>query len=196
MKINKLQKNKGFTLVELLVATLIFTMVAVVSMGALLTTFDSAKNARALRFAMDNVNFAVESMTRSIRMGTNYVCARAGEPIDMTGDPDKTADCENGGTFIAFIPQKAEEKGLRVGYKQTTRETDGTRTLQRCSGSSECVDIVAPDVNIDELNFIVKGSSPTDQIQASVYIIIKGNVMVKGEPTSFSIQTMASQRNF
>jgi prepilin-type N-terminal cleavage/methylation domain-containing protein len=195
MKINNLQKNKGFTLVELLVATLIFTMVAVVSMGALLTTFDSAKNARALRFAMDNVNFAVESMTRSIRMGTNYVCVRGEEGIRMVENPDETADCENGGTFIAFIPQKTEEKGLRVGYKQTTRE-DGTLTLQRCSGGDECVDIVAPDVNIEELNFVVKGSSPTDQRQASVYITIKGNVMVKGEPTSFSIQTMASQRNF
>lgn len=196
MKKNKLNLNKGFTLVELLVATLIFTMVAVVSMGALLTTFGSAKNSRALRFAMDNVNFAIESMTRSIRMGTNYICVEGGDDIQMIDNPDQTKDCERG-TFLAFIPQKPEEKGLRVGYKISKRNDEkGTLSLQRCIGKEGCVDIVAPDVNIEQLNFSVKGSDPSDQIQAGVYISIKGSVLVEGVPTSFSIQTMASQRNF
>ena len=38
--------------------------------------------------------------------------------------------------------------------------------------------------------------NPDDKTQPSVYIIMEGTVMVKGVPTSFAIQTLASQRNF
>jgi prepilin-type N-terminal cleavage/methylation domain-containing protein len=195
MKIKNQQKNKGFTLVELMVATFIFTAIMLASMGALLVTINSARQARALRTSMDNINFAMESMTRSIRMGTNYVCA---EEIDMVNNPTLTVDCPEGGTAMAFIPQKPDPKLFRVGYKLTKR-LDGseTYTLERGDGATNTwVEIVAPEVNIEKLNFFVNGSDPQDQVQASVYIIIKGEITIKGVSTGFAIQTMASQRNF
>ena len=185
----------GFTLVELMVATSIFVVIMLASMGSLFTLLNASKSARALRFAMDNVNFAMESMSRSIRMGTNYYCGS----YHATGFPDETADCSGGNTAIGFIPQPytGYTAGYRVGYKLMPRgDPANTYTLQRCFGTDGCIDIVSPDVDVQRLKFIVNGSNPTDGIQASVYIIMKGTVKVKGVSTSFSLQTMASQRNF
>jgi len=57
--------------------------------------------------------------------------------------------------------------------------------------------MVSSDVNIERLKFFVKGAeNPSENTQPSVYIIMKGTVKVKGVPTSFAVQTLASQRNF
>lgn len=193
-------KDRGFTLIELMVATSIFVIIMLASMGALFTLLDAAKSSRALRTAMDNVNFAMESMTRSIRMGTNYYCVTEGARM-----PDESIVSEgghncfpDGGTLIAFIsqPQTGETEGSLAGYK--IANTGDYRTIQKCTSnnSSDCVSIISSDVNIDTLKFFVKGSAVDDKIQASVYIIMKGTVTTKNGPVSFSLQTMASQRNF
>jgi prepilin-type N-terminal cleavage/methylation domain-containing protein len=197
MKIKKQQKNKifnlkknhnGFTLIELMVATSIFVIVMLLSMSSLLVLINESKNSRTLRSAIDNVNFSMESITRSIRMGKNYYCGGT-----MAVGVDATNDCPSGETFISFIPQGGVS---RVGYRLTTLNINGVSqgTIEKCDTSS-CVPIVSPDVNIEKLKFFVKGSA-FDNTQASVYIIIKGTVLVKSLPTSFSLQTMASQRNF
>lgn len=191
MKKEKQQKNNGgFTLVELMVASSIFAMIMLVSIGALLTTFGTAKNSRALRIAMDNVNFAMESMTRSIRTGTDYTCIEQGGSVNISGDDVEPLDCPNGGILIAFTPQQGSPFS-RVAYQLSDN------TLKRYDNLTPTgVPIVSSDVEIEQLNFIVNGSPRDDNIQASVYIIMKGTVTVKGNPISFAIQTMASQRNF
>ncbi|MBK5215264.1 MAG: type II secretion system protein [Candidatus Pacebacteria bacterium] len=184
--------NKGFTLVELMVATSIFVVIMLASMGSLFTLLDASKTSRALRFAMDNVNFAMESMTRSIRMGTNYYCVLAEDTVNLSNLTDvKDCTSTSPGTLIAFRPQDPTATN-KIAYK---RSASGT-SIERCGEGNVCVPIVSPDVRIDELKFIVNGSTPNDTKQASVYIIMKGSVLVKGIPSSFSIQTLASQRNF
>lgn len=191
MKTIKDKNNNGFTLIELMVSISIFSIIMLTAIGSFLVTVNLAKNARALRFAMDNVNFAMESMTRSIRMGTNYYCAISSGPVYMDENLG-VQDCPGGGTFIAFIPQKTNSY---VAYKQT-EVSSGFWTLEKCDSSGVCVPTVSSDVNVKKINFIVKGSDFNDEIQPSVHIIMQGDVMVKGEPVSFTIQTMASQRNF
>jgi hypothetical protein len=96
--------------------------------------------------------------------------------------------------MLAFKPQDTTATN-KVVYK-LSRAPDGTFYIARCGEGNACVSIISPMVNIEKLKFFVDGSSPNDNKQASVYIIIKGTVAVKGVPTSFAIQTMASQRNF
>ena len=194
MKLINIKNNKGFTLIELMVATSIFVVIMLGSMSSLFILLDAGKNSRALRFAMDNVNFAMESMTSAIRMGTNYYCVDTLNGISMDSHLEDSMDCLGGETFMAFVPQQTTSS--RVGYRLTSRNDEGdTHTLQRCD-INDCVDIVSPDVNIEQLKFYVRGSSDSDNTQASVYIVVKGSVIVKEVPVSFSIQTLASQRNF
>lgn len=184
------KNNKGFSLIELIVALGIFTSIVTVLLGALIVTMNSAKQSRALRTAMDNVNFAMESMSRSIRMGTNYYCVQ-----DVGGVPsnigEKTQECDKG-IFISFIPQGENSSSSRVGYGLI--KENGEPVLSRCIDES-CVAIVSPDITIESLRFVVKNQN-TNERQASVYIMMKGVAHVKGSPIPFALQTMASQRNF
>ena len=193
------QQKTGFTLIEIMVATSIFMVVMLIAVGSLVVSSDSAKKAKKLRNTVDNVNFVMDSMTQAIRMGTNYTCVvRANSStsvsMDSTLGPN---DCLLGdaGNFIAFIPAK-ESSSVRVGY-QSSKRADGTSSLQRCDSTSNpiCVDIISPDVDLQVLKFFVKGSSPADEIQPSVYIVMKGVIKIGNESTPFALQTMASERS-
>jgi len=199
MNIN-LQKRKnnntGFTLVEIMVATSVFMVIMLIAMGALITSSDTAKKAQALRSAMDNVNFAMESMTRSLRMGSNYYCMKVGESVYLPFATDVYNDCDfnsEGGGAVIFT-QAEDPTPRNAAYALAPRNDPGnTYVLQKCNVS--CVDLVSSNVDIQKLTFYVMGSYPDDKIQPSVYIVMKGTILVKGEPNSFAIQTMVSQRS-
>jgi type II secretory pathway pseudopilin PulG len=205
MKYFHYKKNKGFTLIEMMVATSIFIIIMIMAMGALLVSSNAAKQGEALHTAMDNVNFAMDSMSRSLRIGTHYYCVQNGSlGVNLTTGtsglfPLTGSDCAMGGgspgSAVAFVPASSTDipPGTAVAYEKNQR-ADGTYTLQRCTISG-CIDLVASNVNVQNLEFFVTGSSPTDTIQPSVYILMQGVVTVKGVPTSFAIQTMASQRS-
>lgn len=67
MNFNRFQKNKGFTLIEMLVSIALFSIVLTIVIGSIFTIVDSNKKARSLSTVMNNLNFAVESMTRDIK---------------------------------------------------------------------------------------------------------------------------------
>ena len=197
MKFYNKQKNKasisssqdGFTLIELMIATTLFTIIMVMGVGSLVVSSNSAKKSQKLRTAVDNVNFAMESMTRELRMGTYYSCDTADSP-----DINSLSDCN--GNVIAFKPQQVGVPPSRVFYGLQQRVTDGTYTLRRCENSiSNCADIVSSDVVIETLKFFVKGANLTDKIQPNVRILLTGSVTIKGEKTNFSLQTLAAQRS-
>ena len=194
MILDTLKKNSGFTLIELMVATTLFTFIMLMGVGSLIVSSNSAKASQKLRTAVDNVNFAMESMTRELRTGTYYECEVNSVNLSNT---NTVADCLSGGNIIAFIPQQVPSSPLRVAYELNPRG-DGTNSLQRCeyiNSATNCADVVSTDVNIQSLTFYVRGSSLTDGIQPSVKILVKGVVTLKGVDTPFILQSMASQRS-
>lgn len=194
---NIIPKSNGFTLVEIMVATSIFMMIMLVALGALITSSDAAKKAQSMRSAMDNVNFAMESIVRSLRSGTDYTCVNSSS---FTLPASATADCpigSLGGIAVIFKPAKHLDADTAYVLKD---RANGTKVLQRCFYSSinvttSCLDIVSPDVDINQLSFFVNGSDLADKVQPSVYILIKGSVIFKGESNTFAIQTNVSQRS-
>jgi prepilin-type N-terminal cleavage/methylation domain-containing protein len=182
------QKNNGFTLVELMVASTLFTIIMMMGVGSLVVSSNSSKSSQKLRTAVDNVSFAMESMTRELRTGTLYFCTNG-------GDIGITQDCVNG-NIIIFTPQQTPGAPARVFYKLHDREEDTTFSLQRCENTdANCVDVVSGEVDIQILKFYVTGSSTGDFIQPSIKIIIKGVVTIKGVGNPFTLQTMVSQRS-
>lgn len=199
MILNKKQENKGFTLIELMIATSLFTIIMLMGVGSLVVSSNSSKASQKLRITVDNVNFAMENMTRELRMGTVYECAI--DSVNLAA-PNPT-DCLLGstpGNIIAFNPQQTSGAPDRVSYQLRPRgDTPVTNSLERCEylNSLSCSDIVSPDVDITTLKFYVKGSQFDDNIQPSVEILIKGVVNIKNKNIfkSFTLQTMTSQRS-
>ena len=198
MIFNKKQRNKGFTLIELMIATSLFTIVMLMGVGSLVVSSNASKASQKLRITVDNVNFAMESMTRELRMGTSYECKT--DFVNLAAS--NPTDCPLGttpGNIIAFNPQQTPGAPLRISYQLRPRnDGSGTSTLERCEiNVTPCSEIVSPDVDIQTLKFFVKGSQFNDTIQPSVEILIKGVVNIKNKNMfkSFTLQTMTSQRS-
>ena len=194
---NIIKKNNGFTLIELMISTTLFTIVMMMGVGSLVVSSNFAKAAQKLRVTVDNVNFAMESMTRELRTGTFYYCLATGGG-SLIGTPIKDCNANTGGpgNVIIFTPQQAL---TRAAYQIGPLRSDGvTHGLQKCETSKGCSDIVSKDVDIKTLKFYVTGSDlPATGllVQPSVEIIIKGIVTVKGVATPFALQSMAAQRS-
>ena len=69
--INPKNNKSGFTLVELMVSVSLFVIVMTISMGSILSVFNANRKAKNIRNVMDNINFTLEGMTRTIRFGSN-----------------------------------------------------------------------------------------------------------------------------
>lgn len=79
--------NKGFTLIEIIVAVGVFAVVMTVSLGAFLNLIDIQGKAESFRKINGNLNYAMEAMTRDIRAGYGYSSCGSGcfSFIDSTG---------------------------------------------------------------------------------------------------------------
>src|SRR3989338_687085 len=87
--------KKGFTLIELMTALSIFIIVMTISMGSIIGIFDANRKSRSLKTVLNNLNLAVESMSREMRFGKNYHCG--------SGTVTDPQDCPAGDTLISFL---------------------------------------------------------------------------------------------
>ncbi len=179
----KQPNQSGFTLIEIMVALTIFSVVMVISMGSILAVFDANKKSQSLRAVMDNLNFTMEGMTRTIRFGTNYHCGSA-------GDTSSPVDCPSGDTYLTV---KAADTS-KVTYKLVNG-----RIIRSINGGSDYF-LTSPDVTIQNLSFRVFGSQPyssgTDLFQPQVIIVLSGYAGNLNSQSSFFLQTTVSQMQF
>ncbi len=183
--------QKGFTLVELLVSVALFLVVMMVSVGTLLSLADANRKAQTIKTVMDNLNFAMDSMARNLRTGTDYGCGAGG-------------DCPGGGTLVTFV----SDEGCSVAYSFVAPVAATPGKIQRritggdpgCPNDPAAVDLTAVSVNVTAMRFWVSGSAPksapgSDTEQPSVTIAIRGITNIDPNlDTSFNVQTTVTQR--
>jgi prepilin-type N-terminal cleavage/methylation domain-containing protein len=193
MKKNNLQNNKGFTLVEMMVSVAIFSIVVMIALGAILTILDANRKARTLTEVMNNLNFSVEMITRSLKTGV---------------EPGYDGD----GTRILYVNAIVlEESGFereRTRYR-LVEEDDGSDGLkgriEHCAdlnysnmgcATNEWSPITSELIDIDSFEVIVVGGgNNNDLIQPRTQIVVSGTVKVSEKiSSSFSLQTSVSQR--
>ncbi len=193
-------ETRGFTLVELMVSISLFAVIMTISMGSIIGVFDTNKKSQSLRAVMDNLNFTLEVMTRTIRFGTNYHCN-----ADV-GTPTATRDCSisdtvtlNGSTsqFVSSSLAITNSEGVLVVYRLS-----GGR-ISRTVGSEPAYFLTSPDVTITNLSFRVIGTDKfsvnQDISQPQVIITVGGYAGSSIKPSSqssFTLQTSVSQRLF
>ena len=159
-------KKNGFTLIEIIVAIGIFTAVITMALATFLNISNIQRKAGALRAINDNLNFAVEMMSREIRTGKNY-CA---------------SSCI--GSSFNFTNSQNESVIYRMVSNSIERSSDGGASFLR---------LTSPEIDIDNLEFIVP--SPAVSPQPRVTIILNGSVSdPKIGELKLNIQTTISQR--
>ncbi|MCK4386988.1 MAG: type II secretion system protein [Candidatus Pacebacteria bacterium] len=184
-------KNKyltGFTLVEMITALAIFSVVMLVAMGALLSVLNANKQTQATQTAVNNLSLAMEMMSREIRTGYSYHCGSVGVFT-------QTQDCPTGENFIAFEPYNGNSafSGDQVIFK-----LENNQIKESTDGGSSFLSLTSPELVVENLRFCVVGSDITDDLQPKVLLTVygyvdKGSVGDKGK-SYFNLQTTVSQR--
>lgn len=148
-------------------------------MGSILEVFEANRKSESLKTVLDNLNFAIESMSREIRFGQNYHCSSA-SPLTSP------LNCSNpgGNNVLSFLSSDG---------RQITYLLNGTR-IQKSTDSINYIDVTAPEVTITGLSFYVLGAG-TDTRQPKVILQVRGFAGTKTSTrTDFILETMVSQR--
>ena len=181
-------QTKGFTLIEVMVSVTIFSMVMIVATGAVFAVVNANKKTHSIKSVMTNLNFALDSMIRDIRVGSTYSCNDLGNCTDGNGTKfsfTANRDVNNDGyPNVASPSPDIVEYSVVSGRIQRVITSNGTYTSF----------ITAPEVVIDNLVFYVTGSGPGNG-QAKVLISIRGYSGVGQTQSNFNIQTTISQRS-
>jgi prepilin-type N-terminal cleavage/methylation domain-containing protein len=210
MKINNSpQMNRGFTLIEIMVSLALFTVVAVIAVGAFLKIIDANEQSQSLQTAMNNTSFALESMVREMRVGSNYYCFNASNPNPVPGSLSGTTGCAFGqytDPGIAFISSiKSQDKTCNLIHAYIlSPSTSATPNILEKAEQTSCNDTVSAnnfipltssDLNIQSFGIKVDGGNGT-HTQPKVFMMLKAFAgPTQRERTYFTVQTTASQRS-
>jgi prepilin-type N-terminal cleavage/methylation domain-containing protein len=180
-------RGKGFTLIEMLVSVAIFSVVMVIALGALLAMAESDRKAQTLKSIINNLNFSLDAMTRSMRTGLNYHCDIGVGTVTATRDCAGTA-----ATSIAFLASDGQTVRYCRGNGSTC-STTGTAILVS-KGAAAFAPITASEVLITNLQFYVTGAESAE-LQPHVVMLLSGNVLVgEFQNSTFDLQTSVTQR--
>lgn len=192
--------NRGFTIIEMMVAVALFAIVMIIAVGALLSLVTANRKAQALQSVINNLNTTVDSMVRQIREGSNYHCD------DGTGSVATISDCPNGKIRFAFerLGGDTSDSSDQMVYQFVdvasqcgAGYTGGCIMRSANSGApGTWAPVTAPEVAITSMTFYVVGTTPRDTAQPKAVVVIKGvagggNIKIT---TTFHIQSTAVQR--
>lgn len=169
-------KKQGFSLIEVIVSLGLFAVVMTIALGALFMVIAANRHAKAIKLVVNNVNIAVEGMTRELRVGSEYCAVSSGSCNSSSG----------GSSQIYFTTDKGESALYRLDT--------GTDSIKRQIGSGPFFDLTGSDVDITDLKFYIQGTNTGDGIQPFVTVVVRGEIQVGDVVDDFQLQTTISQR--
>ncbi len=178
------ETKRGYSLLELIVSLGLFSVVMLIVLAAYVNLISIDRQARASNQLSSSLSFAIETMVRSIRTGTDYAC---------NANPS-VPNCSSGGGSISFN----DSDGVYTEYRIVANET-GTNSIAYCTDAClSFVSVTDPRINIETMSFYVQGvgtDSTNADIQPHVTVSISGTMETeRGAASRFSIQTGATQR--
>lgn len=204
-KIQKETRTAGFTLIEVLVSLSIFTIVVTISVSVLLVLIDASSRAQNSQSIITNLSFALDSMTREIRTGSDYYCDNYSSELPVDGVA--TRDCETGGTTLSIteggqsLTGNTTNDSRRIAYRLNTGQLE--RRLGDGDGIgdsnelSDWISVTSDAIDIETLEFYVTGSTRglADEETPTVTVYLSGVIGDDDKTrTPFNIQTTIAQR--
>lgn len=188
MKFYSKKSTSGFTLIEVLVSMSIFSIVMLVATGAVFSVIEANRKSHSLKSVMTNLNFALESMMRDIRVGTRYSCNGGGDCAISPGNQFlyKANRDVDGDSFYSAL-----DSNDQIEYRLTSG-----RIEKRIYGTNPSTyPITAEEITITDLKFYVIGTGSGDGKQPKVVFTIAGYSGTGNSKSDFNIQTTVSQRS-
>ncbi|MEK7579593.1 MAG: prepilin-type N-terminal cleavage/methylation domain-containing protein [Patescibacteria group bacterium] len=162
-----MKRNKGFTLIELIVSIFLFSILVFVAGGSFVGALATQRRALNMKKVEENGRFIIELMAREIRVAN---------PINTSN-----STCP-GPSVLSFQHPVNGAIEYSVSNNQIQRRVGGVNTI-----------ISNPDVMVSRLNFCISGNSTGDDKQPRVTIIL-GLSSSSAQSEAIDLQTTVSQR--
>jgi prepilin-type N-terminal cleavage/methylation domain-containing protein len=191
MEKNIFTTNRGYTVLETLVAVSIFSVIAVAGAGALLHANLVHQKSQDMRTIIDSMSFIMEEVSRNLRTGYDYRCIYDG---NYSSSLDVARSCTLG-AGIAFEhgdfgdPDLASDQWL---YKVETGNI-----FKSIDSGTNWIQLNPPEVVLSGISgFSVLGAEPpgANTQQPLVTIKLVGSITYKTTVSPFSLETAVSQR--
>lgn len=179
--------KKGFTLIEIVVAMGIFTLL----IGSLSSIFVQAlqgqKKTLATQEVLEQTSYVLDYMSRAIRMAKK----------DITGGCTGIAKLNYSKTASRVLSGQAfEGPGIKFlnydGVCQEFFQDSGDFKLKESKASASPVDLTSGNLKINSFNINLYGEYQTDAIQPKVTLFL--DIAGKNQ-SKIKVQTTVSQRN-
>jgi len=161
--------SAGFTLVEIITAFLIFSIILTVFSAVFLSSSSVQKKAFNIQQAQENAGFVLESMAKEIR-----VSKISGPDPDCPSSPAASLDITN--QYDQYVTYSLSEGAVR-------RTVDGVGSI-----------ISSNTVEFTRLRFCILGTLVGDGKQPRVLIIAGIRSKKTQQQASVDVQTLVSQR--
>lgn len=186
----------------MIVSLAIFTVVALIAIGALLRVLDANRKSINLKTTINNLNFSLESMSREMRVGKKYYCDNnINSAITQNYNAqscDITTTAPNQTWVIAFTSTKVggvvpATCNLIYAYRfdgtsiQKAQQRNCNDVLNNNNGSFQ--NIIPTSIALSKT--IVKVDNTN---QPYTFLFLKGTSGSKKALVDFALQTTISQR--
>lgn len=172
-------KNRGFTLVELLVGMTIFALILGSIAGIFIAGVKLQRKSFAEQEVLNQLSFALEYMSRALRMAPR----------------DESGNCLNSG----YSYQNPGGNPFAVKFINHLQQDECQQfflengILKYQKGNNPSLALTSPKVTVKELNFYLSGEQAGDGLQPQVTISLKAEAFGSAYP--IQLQTTVSQRN-
>ena len=167
--------NKGFTLVELLVAIAMFTLIIVAMISAFLAHIQNQANTQEERSNLEQISFAADLINRDFRLSReSYGCGER-NPMDNR----------------CICISLADQLGRNIGYRIKDTKIEKTINFSRCSENAGWVRITNENVDFTKSYFDVANSGKTQSILRTKFF---GQYKVGTEDKTIELNSQASKR--
>ncbi len=164
------KKQAGFTVVEVLVTSLIFSIMAITVSAIFIQIINIERRGLSIQKIQDNALLVLEEMSRDIR-------------VSRISNNQDSLDC-SASTITMIHPIKGT-----IIYRTTSG------IVQRSVNSGSYVDVSASNVNFIRMNFCISGSSINDNQSPRVSIITSIQNRTGREIVKINLQTTTTSRN-
>jgi len=163
--------KKGFTLIELIVAMFIFSILAMIAGGSFVSALTLQRRALNIKKVEENGRFILELMARELRVAN---------PINTANTNCPSAPVNN----ISFQHPVNGAIQYSLSGSQLQRRVNGVNTT-----------ISNPDIEVTRLIFCITGNTVSDHWQPKVNIILSlRSGGLAGQAAAIDLQTTISQR--
>lgn len=164
--------DKGFTLIELMVAVGVFAVAITASSGLFITSLRGQQRTYVVQNLADNARYAMETMVKEMRMGSGF----------------SGATCAGGS--CSFISHMMHRDGKNIRFRRDA----GTNKILFDDGTSE-LPITSANIEVTRLDFdLIGGGSATTHER--VVIVMQARVAGNSPYASadITLQTTVSPR--